>query len=383
MQRSPLKEDALALAAFNHMGCAASTVSLDGLGLYEEKAVKLRYASKDVIRPPSKGEPAALWVHSTGLRGAEWCDPDIWQPYNEDFVGFDSLEDMCMRGDVALLRGRWLYDQAFQFKDCDQRQALPRRQDIPEEAFWNPAEVIRISKGLWNAKAKPFIVAVSHCWQTEQHPDPQGLNLKILGAAANSYMKTFSGINDIAIFIDWCCLYQPDNQEDRSFEYREEEASFLRASGRISTWYACKATMKWMLTNVSEKRHAGDLYLSRGWPFFEQALSSMFTEGSHVLDLGRLRSHEVAVLVYGEDRLQSKHSSANRQSLVQQQMAKLREELDNLTWPCLVKRYRLRRHVPEPPESFIPVLKTKRFGHASDLAMLEHLYLEADRKSVV
>ena len=53
-----------------------------------------------------------------------------------------------------------------------------RRQELPAEAFIDPAEVATVD-----------VIAVSYCWNSSQHPDPNGYHFRILGGLLESYCR--------------------------------------------------------------------------------------------------------------------------------------------------------------------------------------------------
>ena len=87
---------------------------------------------------------------------------------------------------VRLLRLSWLLKQA------RRGAVLPRRQELPEEAFLSEAEVRALPRGHvgefdcfgcvveddWRADKPLRIIAISHGWLTPEHPDPDGEQLR-------------------------------------------------------------------------------------------------------------------------------------------------------------------------------------------------------------
>jgi hypothetical protein len=87
---------------------------------------------------------------------------------------------------VRLLRLSWLLKQA------RRGAVLPRRQELPEEAFLSEAEVRALPRGHvgewgetcgcgstddWSADKPLRIIAISYGWLTPEHPDPDGEQL--------------------------------------------------------------------------------------------------------------------------------------------------------------------------------------------------------------
>eukprot|EP00928_Gymnodinium_smaydae_P037423 TRINITY_DN25982_c0_g1_i2.p1 TRINITY_DN25982_c0_g1~~TRINITY_DN25982_c0_g1_i2.p1 ORF type:complete len:715 (-),score=148.09 TRINITY_DN25982_c0_g1_i2:72-2216(-) len=216
-----------------------------------------------------------------------------------------SLAEAIYAGDVVLIKGRWLLDQyaasapqvqsdiksrvrawfdeflAWTEGDVPQvvRQVqLPRRQDLPPEAIWQPEEILpRLD--LANHRLK--IVAISHAWLAEDHPDPTGTHLlnnlaPVLDQWLAYYSQEFGW--DIAIFLDWCSLHQHPRTP-------QEEASFQRALQSAHLWYAHEATDVWVIGDVPGTASRTASIAQRGWPTFERGAGGLNPHGSSVFDL--------------------------------------------------------------------------------------------------
>ena len=155
--------------------------------------------------------------------------------------------------DVRLLSLAWLLDQG------RQGAVLPRRQELPPEAFLSAERLERIDRqatrkrrGLihgfshsmlergaagrfhriifefWRSVLEHVsnpdgllpIIAISYCWKEPHHPDADGRTLQLICAkltqpgafggrglleACRAY-----GFSDMGVFLDWCSLYQKD-----------------------------------------------------------------------------------------------------------------------------------------------------------------------------
>lgn len=88
-------------------------------------------------------------------------------------------------------------------------------------------------------------------------------------------------LQDLALFIDYCSLYQ----EPRT---PEQEAAFTRASAESHLWFLHQGTRVWMLTKVPSDAECCEAYERRGGPILERALGDMATKASFMLDLGKL-----------------------------------------------------------------------------------------------
>ena len=129
-----------------------------------------------------------------------------------DRVNYDAEETLweaLKTGDVVLIRASWLK------KLASEGGILPRRQDCPPEAFISLDELQKMFEAssatpeLAQTKRAP-IIAVSHFWREEGHPDKNGVTLRIIGQALETQMLKYAkyGLAEMGVFFDWCSLYQ-------------------------------------------------------------------------------------------------------------------------------------------------------------------------------
>jgi len=111
---------------------------------------------------------------------------------------------------VRLIRMSWL------IKQWKSGRVLNRRQELPEEAFITLRELQQMY-GKGNRDGVLPIIAISFCWLTPSHPDPDGKQLAIVAERLESeqgkYGKLFA---EMGIFWDWLSLYQKDAQGNRT-----------------------------------------------------------------------------------------------------------------------------------------------------------------------
>lgn len=178
-----------------------------------------------------------------------------------------SIRDALKGGDTVLVRGTWLRKLSME------AGVLPRRQELPPEAIWDYAELLKLV-----AERKVQLVALSYCWLSPGHPDPHGHQLQTVGRIIGQRLDEITmPLDDLAFFIDWCSLYQRPRTA-------QEDAAFGRGLGAVNVWYAHEETMVWLLTKVP----SGVVpYNLRGWPTFEKALSGMLTDSVKLLDIGQ------------------------------------------------------------------------------------------------
>jgi len=183
---------------------------------------------------------------------------------------------------VRLLRSSWLIQLA------DNGGVLSRRQELLEDAFVGVAELRAIHEACTAKVGKNQldnrlpIVCVSHFWRTREHPDPEGVTLRIVAAKLKWLMSAAHcivvdstagfgpartcaecGITEFGVFFDYASLFQEPRAPD-------EAASFKRSLKYINVWYAHALTTCLMVIGEA----AGCVpYFERGWTCFEFQLA--------------------------------------------------------------------------------------------------------------
>jgi hypothetical protein len=116
---------------------------------------------------------------------------------------------------VRLLRLSWLLKQA------RRGAVLPRRQELPEEAFLSEAEVRALPRGHvgefletcggclseddWRADKPLRIIAISYGWLTPEHPDPDGEQLRRFAEQIERERQCCPGGNCCEVGCLLCC----------------------------------------------------------------------------------------------------------------------------------------------------------------------------------
>jgi len=182
---------------------------------------------------------------------------------------------------AVLVSAKWLVAQA------DAGAVLPRRQELPPAAILTAAALRAHHETLAMSHVRAPVIAVSYCWLTESHPDPEGEQLQLLAKAfrerfaaksrQHEWVKHGFGESevmvyeqDFGVFLDWCSLYQ----EPRS---PSELRSFKLSLQFINLWYAHELTQVYMLTKLPLGYEESSVvpYGERGWPTFERAISGI------------------------------------------------------------------------------------------------------------
>ena len=135
-------------------------------------------------------------------------------------------------GAVRLVKCGWLADAALSDPafDVDEVSSAPivkRRQDLPEAAFHTTEEAaVMLERG------NRSVLVLSHCWQTVNHPDPQGITL----AATRRYLRSDPTLKTCALFWDFLSLHQKNS--DTWMREPEEDAEFKTALKVMGSLYA-------------------------------------------------------------------------------------------------------------------------------------------------
>ncbi|CAK0893890.1 unnamed protein product [Prorocentrum cordatum] len=199
---------------------------------------------------------------------------------------------------VRLVRMSWLLQQ--------RGTALNRRQELPEEAFVSADEL----RAVWEASGRGGsdhvapIVTISFCWDSREHPDPNGVQLSMvidtLETERRKYSDShgnFKGFSEMGVLWDWPSLLQgdpikateakaaalrqgkteKDAQEaaDEAKRTPAEKATFKRGlEETIDLWYAHQATTVFLLTQHPRERGSAREcgYDLSGWTTYDRAL---------------------------------------------------------------------------------------------------------------
>jgi hypothetical protein len=190
------------------------------------------------------------------------------------YTGYESLLE-AIDGNTRLMKGSDLA------RNC---RRLERYQVLPPESFWSSQHFQTMMRTI-------EIVAISYCWIHPVHPDPKSEHLKIISRAImlRLALKGPGRITDLAVFLDYCSMpqhgehgpeYDPQPGQQRS---PQEQATFKCGLRNVNLWYSHQLTSVWLLKWVPDR--VTHKYMDRGWPFFEQAISSMITDSTNLVDL--------------------------------------------------------------------------------------------------
>jgi len=238
-----------------------------------------------------------------------------------------SLRQALASGDTVLIRADWVEEVYLA------GGILPRRQDLPDHAKWNPNDVAFAEDD--PTAPRVAILAISYSWLSPNHPDPKGFHLRSFGPLLRPFARRCRiGLENVAIFLDWCSLPQhPRSKADR--------AAYARALRHIHLWYAHRLTHVWLLTSVPRGLAP---YGERGWTSFERAICTLVGPPEAALDLGWLGSGTATA------------------------------PAGWVCWAQVVRDCQVHRQPPATPEAFAADLACKMFSVAEDRQLLAARY---------
>ena len=116
-----------------------------------------------------------------------------------------------LNGGIQLLKLEYL-------EDPRTRAPVPRNQEVPKEAFGTPT-------------SRSIVVATSHAWFHQCHPDPEGVKLKILREEFFPRLRERFPNTEILIFDDWhSCPQWPRKT-------KEEQDRFDKCMRKMNSMY--------------------------------------------------------------------------------------------------------------------------------------------------
>lgn len=327
--------------------------------------------SSDKLKGSSRRSTKDLLQHNN-----RYTEPEaIWAALQPPGPGEEAV--------VRLVRMSWLLRfYALRQKKTSSGMRLPRRQEMPEEAFIDVAE-LKEMYGEGNTDGLLPIVAVSHCWLTPAHPDPDCDSLRVLCRYLREQRAAFAefGFPEVGVFMDWVSLWQRNTHLWRNFMYRPvsqltpkqvaaleayqssrtpaENASFLAAlKDTMDLWYAHHGTTVVLLTELPPRFEGRrPQYNDAGWTTYERCCAELIKE-QH-LDYAEWRLVQV-LLQLSESRKEWAFAAAARRATSRRRSS--------------VDPRRLKRRWPVGPDDFEALVQQKTFTNGSDAEVVTALY---------
>jgi len=123
------------------------------------------------------------------------------------------------------------------------------------------------------------------------NPDPDGKHCAELQKAIQLRLELEGPgqIQDIALFLDYMSLPQHGEKGDPAYPQRGakrtelEDQAFSKGLKKVNIPYASQLTETWMMKWVKENDDRK--YMTRGWPFFEQAVSGLIKGATQLIEV--------------------------------------------------------------------------------------------------
>ena len=200
----------------------------------------------------------------------------------EQLTTLEALLETVSSGAIGALRGSWLAELHAR------GEVLGRRQDLPDEAFWSPAQLRRVATGLREDYGLLFVALSAQCL-SPAHPDPHGFHLASVAELASLYLgemryerptsplqaafarHNLSGDHpvDFALYWSYGSLMQPPHS-------LEEERIYRAGVDASRIWFGHRASVHWMLTTLPEDHDDEDeANPPIGWSVAEELMSAM------------------------------------------------------------------------------------------------------------
>ena len=225
----------------------------------------------------------------------DWCAATGFDPAAIDVVGahqsvdnYNALEELwrlCVRGGaqsgICLLKSSWLQRQS------DQARRLPSRNALPRDAVYSGPIT----------QESVFIIALSYCWATREHPDPENKLLadvcevlkyldtsRHFGDDQAAIRDTNVGEREVLVFWDYPCLYQKGDTSTNGITLLQRD-SFDRGLDSINILYGHAGTLSLLCTKHYADPTTRMPYQDSAWPYFEMLVSTLIKPADKAVNL--------------------------------------------------------------------------------------------------
>lgn len=154
-----------------------------------------------------------------------------------DLVDPRQLAKYLIEADVGLVRAQYLWQLH------REGGSLPRRQELDgvrfpladreHDCLVRPDELRHWAED--DSPQRPQIFAISHCWESREHPDPCGYQLGLIHDYTRKHDHAFDC--EMWVFYDYCslCQYQRNQQQEQSFRRAMQQMHMLYAHNSTTT----------------------------------------------------------------------------------------------------------------------------------------------------
>ena len=269
----------------------------------------------------------------------------------ETFADFGELSRLCVEGGehsaMCLLKSTWLQEKREEVR-TGSPFVLPSRNRLPREAVFSG----RI------AEDSTFIIVLSYCWASSEHPDPDNkllgnvceflaylyVSRHFAGGEASWAMKV--GDREVLVFWDWPCLYQKKDGDITEVQLD----SFKRGLQSVNVLYVHVGTLCLLCTEGHYPPGSRSDYKGSGWPYFESLVSTLIKDQNKAVNLPK-------ALEWVRDN--TRETDGNR----------------SIYWLYQYVR-RAERHLPVSPDVFDREIERKTVTNGNDVKVLKKKFRE-------
>jgi hypothetical protein len=193
-------------------------------------------------------------------KGKQVIEKDVQQQYLSDrlVVGYtDDKFKVYKRSEFNEIKG-----DVFRSSDISTR--LLKASSLLKPAFqFEPKQYLNINNDFIGFQDSIFVIAISHCWETADHPDPKSYQLDII---QKSLKEKKLDMTKVGVFYDYSCLPQNTNLIKRE---RNEEMEFKSGLETMNLLYMM-ADEVWVIPNAEKIEH-----FKRSWCVFEYIMGNI------------------------------------------------------------------------------------------------------------
>ncbi|CAE7280273.1 NLRC3 [Symbiodinium natans] len=328
-------------------------LSLDGNGGEMEEKVISEVQAHLVARQP-KG-PQESKEASARIRKDSPASEAVYK-----LTDSRSLRDFILAANVRLVRAEYAWSLHKNGKLFARRQEAEH--EVCEDgrpALVTPEEVIG-----WGSEGDAMIMAVSHCWETREHPDPCGHQLAHIANCTSLYHAAH-GV-PIWLFVDYVSLYQ----------YRRtphQDESFKAAMANMHVFYTHEASYTLRIETLTPETL---------WEQHLDALIHVYHEPSGCVQPIPLRSltrNPTKYRLRGWCQAEIEWSSCRSKTFRNQQIDLSCAEGAGA---AMLGREALTGKVPMPPQVFRQSMTNLKFTHRSDLEAVLQLQAKVYQEKI-
>ena len=146
--------------------------------------------------------------------------------------------------DIRLVRAEYLWHLVESKKKAPARRQEAEKVGFTLDGSRYGCHVDKDEVEQWGAgEVEALVCSVSHCWESKEHADPTGYQIKVLASAAALYAAAYG--HSVWLFLDFLSLHQFKRTSE------EQEANFRKARANMHILYAHECTITLRIENLA------------------------------------------------------------------------------------------------------------------------------------